>query len=194
VEAWVNWGVDLHVRNDPYIILRITTATEDGDLEQTMDELLKLLRANALESPKNLARMLNSTEEAVKAKIADYERSGVIRGYQAIVNTDQLDVDLVRAVIEIKVTPEREGGFNRLAERVSKFVEVESVWLMSGTYDLLAVVTGRNLKEVAFFVSEKLATIDGILSTATHFMLKTYKNNGVLMTEEQPDERLKVSP
>ena len=159
-----------------------------------MDELLRLLRINALESPKNLARMLNTTEEAVKTKIAEYERAGVIRGYQALVNTDQLEVDLVRAVIEIKVTPEREGGFNRIAERVSKFAEVESAYLMSGTYDLLAVVTGRDLKEVAFFVSEKLATIPGILSTATHFMLKTYKNNGVLMEAEQPDERLKVSP
>ncbi len=159
-----------------------------------MDELLKLLRHNALESPKNLARMLNLTEEAVKTKITDYERTGVIRGYQAIVNTDQLDVSLVRAVIEIKVTPEREGGFNRLAERVSKFTEVESVWLMSGTYDLLAIVTGRDLKEVAFFVSEKLATIEGIVSTATHFMLKTYKSNGVLMEVEKTHERLKVSP
>lgn len=159
-----------------------------------MDELLRLLRANARETPKNLARMLNTTEEAVTAKIAEYERIGVIRGYQAIVNTDQLDVDLVRAVIEIKVTPEREGGFNRLAERVSKFTEVESVYLMSGTYDLMAMVVGRDLKEVAFFVSEKLATIPGILSTATHFMLKTYKNNGILMEAEQPNERLKVSP
>jgi DNA-binding Lrp family transcriptional regulator len=159
-----------------------------------MDELLKLLRHNALESPANLARMLNLTEETVKAKILDYERSGIIRGYQAIVNTDQLDVDLVRAVIEIKVTPEREGGFNRIAERVSKFSEVESLYLMSGTYDLLAVVTGKNLKEVAFFVSEKLATIEGIISTATHFMLKTYKNNGVLMEVEKTYERLKVSP
>lgn len=159
-----------------------------------MDELLKLLRHNALESPKNLARMLNLPEEAVKAKIAEYERAGIIRGYQAIVNTDQLDVHLVRAVIEVKVTPEREGGFNRIAERVSKFPEVESVWLMSGTYDLLAVVTGRDLKEVAFFVSEKLATIEGIVSTATHFMLKTYKNNGVLMEVEKTHERLKVSP
>lgn len=159
-----------------------------------MDELLKLLRANALESPKNLARMLNTTEAAVKAKIAEYERTGIIRGYQTIVNTDQLDVDLVRAVIEIKVTPEREGGFNRIAERVSKFAEVESVYLMSGTYDLMAVVAGRDLKEVAFFVSEKLATIEGILSTGTHFMLKTYKNNGILMEAEKPDERLKVSP
>ena len=159
-----------------------------------MDELLKLLRHNALETPKDLARMLNSTEEAIKAKIAQYERTGIIRGYQAIVNTDQLDVDLVRAVIEIKVTPEREGGFNRIASRVSKFPEVESVYLMSGTYDLLAMVTGHDLKEVAFFVSEKLATIEGIVSVATHFMLKTYKNNGVLMEVEKTDERLKVSP
>ncbi|MEI6516060.1 MAG: Lrp/AsnC family transcriptional regulator [bacterium] len=159
-----------------------------------MDELLKLLRHNALETPKNLARMLNTTEAAVKAKIAEYERTGIIRGYQAVVNTDQLDVDLVRAVIEIKVTPEREGGFNRIAERVSKFPEVESVYLMSGTYDLMAFVAGRNLKDVAFFVSEKLATIEGIISTGTHFMLKTYKNNGVLMEAEKTDERLKVSP
>ena len=159
-----------------------------------MDKLLKLLKANALESPDNLARMLGMTEEAVKARIAEYERAGIIRGYQAIVNTDQLDVDLVRAVIEIKVTPEREGGFNRIAERVSKFPEVESLNLMSGTYDLLAVVAGRDLKEVAFFVSDKLATISGILSVATHFMLKTYKDNGVLMEVEQRDERLKVSP
>lgn len=159
-----------------------------------MDELLKLLKTNALESPKDLARMLNTTEEAIKAKVAEYERTGIIRGYQAVVNTDQLDVDIVRAVIEVKVTPEREGGFNRIAERVSKFPEVESVYLMSGGYDLMAVVAGRDLKEVAFFVSEKLATIAGIISTGTHFILKTYKNNGVLMEAEKTDERLKVSP
>lgn len=159
-----------------------------------MDELLKLLKQNARESTQNIARMLNTTEDAVKARISEYEKAGVIRGYQTIVNTDQLDMDLVRAVIEIKVTPERDGGFNRIAERVSKFPEVESLHLMSGTYDLMAVVAGRNLKDVAFFVSDKLATIAGILSTATHFMLKTYKNNGVLMEGEKPDERLQVSP
>ena len=159
-----------------------------------MDELLKLLKKNALETPKDLARMLNTSEETVKARIAEYERSGIIRGYQAVVNVDQLDVEIVRAVIEVKVTPEREGGFNRIAERISKFPEVESVYLMSGTYDLMAVVAGRTLKEVAFFVSEKLATIEGIISTGTHFMLKTYKNNGVLMEAEKNDERLKVSP
>jgi len=140
-----------------------------------MDELLKLLKKNALESPRNLAKMLKSTPKKVKAKIDQYEKAGVIRGYQAIVNEDQLDLNRVYAVIEVKITPEREGGFNRIATRISKFPEVESLYLMSGGYDLLVFVKGRNLKEVAFFVSEKLATIDGVVSTATHFKLKTYK-------------------
>lgn len=159
-----------------------------------MDSLLKLLRQNALESPANLARMLGTTEAKVKARIAEYERKGVIRGYQAIVNTDQLELDLVRAVIEIKVTPEREGGFDRIAERISRYPEVEALHLMSGTYDLLAFVNGKDLKQVAQFVSERLATIAGIISTSTHFMLKTYKAHGVMMEEKGKHERLKVSP
>lgn len=158
-----------------------------------MDELLKLLRRNALESADNLAKMLNTTEQDIKARIAAYETEGVIRGYQAIVDEDRLKLDRVRAVIEVKITPEREGGFNRIAARVSKFKEVESLFLMSGGYDLLVFVKGHNLREVATFVSEKLATIAGVISTATHFMLKTYKDQGVLMEAEQPDERIKVS-
>ena len=159
-----------------------------------MDPLLKLLRQNALESTGNLARMLNVPEAEVKARIAEYERSGVIRAYQAIVNEDQLDLDRVRAVIEVKITPEREGGFDRIASRISKFPEVEAMYLMSGAYDLLVFVRGRNLKEVAGFVSERLATIAGVLSTSTHFMLKTYKEQGVAMTQEKENERLAVSP
>lgn len=159
-----------------------------------MDDLLKLLQQNARETPANLARLLNIPESEVLSRIAAYEQSGVIRGYQALINKDQLDLDLVYAAIEIKITPEREGGFNRLAERLSRFSEVESLYLMSGTYDLLAFVGGRNLKEVALFVSEKLATCEGIVSTATHFMLKTYKEHGVLMEEREKDERLQVSP
>lgn len=159
-----------------------------------MDELLKVLKKNALESPENLAKMLNMSVEDVKAKIADYERRGIIRGYQAVVNEDQLDLRRVTAVIEVKVTPEREGGFNYVAERISKFAEVESVYLMSGAFDLLLFVSGRDLREVAFFVSEKLATIKGVVSTATHFMLKTYKHHGVLMEKHDEHERLKVSP
>lgn len=159
-----------------------------------MDELLKLLKKNALETPENLARMLNLSPDQVKAKIAGYEASGVIRGYQAVVNHDQLDLNIVTAVIEVKVTPEREGGFNHIAQRISKFNEVQSLYLMSGAFDLLLFVSGKTLKEVAFFVSDKLATIPGVLSTATHFMLKTYKDHGVLMESQDEYERLKVSP
>ena len=159
-----------------------------------MDELLKVLKRNALESPENLAKMLNLSIDDVKAKIADYERRGIIRGYQAVVNEDQLDLRRVTAVIEVKVTPEREGGFNHVADRISKFPEVQSVYLMSGAFDLLLFVSGKDLKEVAFFVSEKLATIKGVISTATHFMLKTYKDHGVLMARPEETERLKVSP
>jgi len=159
-----------------------------------MDELLKLLRKNALESPANMAKMLKLSEKDVKARIAEYEKNGIIRGYQAIVNEDQLDLDCVRAVIEVKITPERGGGFDRIAARLSKFQEVESLFLMSGGYDLLMFVMGPNLKEVASFVSEKLATIAGVVSTSTHFMLKTYKDQGVLMETEKENERLKVSP
>ncbi len=159
-----------------------------------MDELLKVLKRNALETPENLAKMLNMSVEDVKARIAEYEHKGIIRGYQAVVNEDQLDLRRVTAVIEVKVTPEREGGFNYVADRISKFSEVESVYLMSGAFDLLLFVGGRDLREVAFFVSEKLATIKGVVSTATHFMLKTYKHHGVLMEKHDEHERLKVSP
>ena len=159
-----------------------------------MDELLKLLRQNALEPTGNLARLLNLPEAEVKAKIAEYERTGVIRAYKAIVDEDRLDLDRVRAVIEVKITPEREGGFDRIASRLSKFPEVESLFLMSGAYDLLVFVRGSNLREVAGFVSERLATIAGVLSTSTHFMLKTYKDQGVVMTQEKEHERLQVSP
>lgn len=159
-----------------------------------MDELLTILKNNARETPENIAKMLNRTPAEVRAQIAEYERKGVIRGYQAVVNEDQLQVRRVVAVIEVKVTPEREGGFDRVATRISRFAEVQSVYLMSGTYDLLLFISGNDLRDVAFFVSEKLATLDGVLSTATHFMLKTYKRHGILMETENEDERLQVSP
>ena len=159
-----------------------------------MDELLKILGANALESRENIARMLNVPAADVNARIAAYEKQGVIRGYQAILNEDKLDLDTVTAVIEVKVTPQREGGFNTIAERISKFPEVRSAYLMSGTYDLLLFVEGKNLRNVASFVSEKLSPLEGVLSTSTHFMLKTYKRLGVLMHQEPSDERLSVAP
>ena len=159
-----------------------------------MDELLKLLQANALESRENLARLLAVPAEEVSRRIADYEKAGVICGYQAILDEDQLELDKVTAVIEVKVTPQREGGFDTIAKRISRFPEVHSACLMSGTYDLLLFVEGRTLREVAAFVSERLAPLEGVLSTSTHFMLKTYKRLGMLMHPESPDERLTVSP
>ncbi len=159
-----------------------------------MDELLKILQRNALETHENISRLLGIPAAEVSARIAEYEKSGVIRGYQAILNEDQLDLEKVTAVIEVKVTPQREGGFDTIAERISRFPEVSSAYLMSGTYDLLLFVQGRTLREVAAFVSERLSPLDGVLSTSTHFMLKTYKRFGVLMYEEGADERLSVSP
>jgi len=159
-----------------------------------MDQLLKLLRENAALTPAQLSKMLNLPEAEVAVKIKAYEKDNVILGYRTVLNEERLGVDLVRAVIEVKITPERGGGFDRLAERIARYAEVNSCYLMSGGYDLLVIVEGNSLREVATFVSEKLATIQGVLSTATHFMLKPYKEQGVLMTREQNDERLAVAP
>ncbi|PYI82326.1 MAG: AsnC family transcriptional regulator [Verrucomicrobia bacterium] len=159
-----------------------------------MEPLLSLLRDNAALKPAQLATMVNLTEAEVTQKIKAYEDGQVILGYRTILNEEKLGVDLVRAVIEVKITPEREGGFDRLAERIAKYREVTSCYLMSGTYDLLVIVEGNSLREVATFVSQKLATLQGVLSTATHFMLKPYKDQGVLMKPERNEERLAVTP
>src|SRR2546426_10849900 len=133
--------------------------------------------------------MLNIPEAEVLAKIEKYEASRVILGYRAILDEEKLGVETVRAVIEVKITPERGGGFDRLAERIAKYSEVHSCYLVSGGYDLLVVVEGKTLREAATFVSEKLATIQGGLSTATHFMLKPYKEQGGLMAPVPNEER-----
>ena len=159
-----------------------------------MDELLRILQSNALESHENIGRMLGVPAAEVSQRIADYEKRGVIRGYQAILNEDQLELDKVTAVIEVKVTPQREGGFDTISERIGRFPEVRSAYLMSGAYDLLLFVEGRTLREVAAFVSERLSPLEGVLSTSTHFMLKTYKRFGVLMHQPGSDERLTVTP
>jgi DNA-binding Lrp family transcriptional regulator len=159
-----------------------------------MDPLLKLLQQNASLKPAQLAQMLAISESEATASIKRYEHEQIILGYRAILNEEKLGVEHVRAVIEVKITPEREGGFNRLAERIAKYSEVSSCYLMSGGYDLLVFVEGKSLRELASFVSEKLATIQGVLSTATHFMLKPYKEQGVLMTSERNEERLPVAP
>jgi len=159
-----------------------------------MERLLDLLKANARTPVESLARQLGEPAADVEARLRDYEKRGIIRGYQALINTERLDDDSVRAVIELRIRPAQDGGFDRLANRVGRFDEVESMFLMSGGYDLLLFVRGRNLQEVARFVSSKLANMEGVLSTATHFMLKTYKDQGVMLEQWNHDERLQVSP
>ena len=159
-----------------------------------MDELLSILKKNARTSLEDIAKMTRSTPAAIAARIEEYEKAGTIRGYRALINEDNLEEDRVMAVIEVKVQPEREGGFDRIARRISGFPEVVNLHLMSGKFDLLLFVEGDNLRKVASFVSERLATLDGVLSTGTHFMLKTYKQDGVLMDGEKVDDRLPVSP
>lgn len=162
--------------------------------DMNMDSLLKLLRENARLTVPQMARMLGVPEAEVTARIQAFEAEQVILGYRAVLNEEKLGLEAVRAVIEVRITPEREGGFNRVAERIAKYAEVRSCFLMSGAYDLLVEVEGASLREVASFVSEKLATIQGVLSTATHFMLKPYKEQGILMQLERNDERLAVTP
>ncbi len=156
--------------------------------------MLKLLRDNANLKPAQLAAMLKMPEQEVVANIKAYEADGIILSYRTVLNEEKLGLNVVRAVIEVKITPERGGGFDRLAERIAKYDEVVSCYLMSGAYDLLVIVEGESLREVAMFVSEKLATVQGVLSTATHFMLKPYKEQGVLMKPERNEERLAVTP
>lgn len=159
-----------------------------------MEELLRLLKSNAKESPENLAKLLGLTVEEVIGQIKSYEDDGVIQGYQAVINEDKLEGAPVTAAIEVRLTAEREGGFNRIAERISRFPEVRSAFLMSGGYDLLLFVSGKTLNEVASFVSEKLSIMAGVVGTATHFMLKTYKRNDVLMHISDENERPQISP
>jgi DNA-binding Lrp family transcriptional regulator len=152
------------------------------------DNLIALLRANARASLSDLAKELNSSETEVSQTIHLLETEGAILG------PSQLPAQKVVAVIEVKITPERGGGFDRLAQRISKFNEVQGCYLMSGGYDLMVIVQGANLQEVAAFVSEKLSTIRGVISTATHFRLKAYKENDVVLVRDQAPQRLVVSP
>jgi DNA-binding Lrp family transcriptional regulator len=163
-------------------------------LRAPMENLIALLQHNPLMPRADLARLLAMSEEDVNARIAQLEKEGVILGYQTVINREVWNPDTVTAVIEVKVTPERDGGFDRIASRISKFDEVQSCYLMSGGYDLLVLVEADNLRQVAAFVSEKLSTIEAVVSTATRFRLKTYKENGAFHHFETTAERLAVSP
>ena len=160
----------------------------------SLDPLLHLLCRKARLTHTELAELLALSPEAVAERIAAWEQDGTILGYHAVINPEVPGDTSVSAFIEVKVTPERGGGFDRLAMRISRFDQVVSCYLASGGYDLMVVVEGGDLREVARFVSEKLSTLDGVISTATHFRLKTYKENGFLFAADSSTERLAVSP
>lgn len=160
-----------------------------------MEEILELLQDNARLSVQDIAAMTKRTAEEVESIIRALENDGVILKYAAIVNPEKIAQakEKVRAQIEIQVTPEREHGFDALAERIYRFPQVKSLYLMSGGYDLQVIIEGDSLQEVAFFVARKLSTLSGVKSTKTHFVLKTYKENDVLYVDERKDRRQGVT-
>jgi len=160
-----------------------------------MNEIAELLQKDARLTPEDIASMLNKSVEDVRDKIRQMEDAGTIIKYSAVINEEKLpkQKDKVVAFIEIQVQPEREKGFDAIAERIYQFPQVTSLYLMSGRYDLLVVVEGDNLKDVAFFVSDKLSTLDNVKSTATHFLLKKYKENGTMLFKQNKLERLNVA-
>lgn len=159
-----------------------------------MRELLELLEKDHTLSVPQLAIMLGRPEAEIAALKKQVEAEKIIVKYQTIVNWEKAGVERVAAVIDVKITPQREVGFDAIAERIYRFPAVRSVYLMSGAYDLQVILEGDSLKEVAQFVTSKLSTIDGVVSTTTHFLLKKYKEAGVLLEDEEEDRRLVVSP
>ncbi|MBX9742844.1 MAG: Lrp/AsnC family transcriptional regulator [Chthoniobacterales bacterium] len=159
-----------------------------------MDPLLTILQKEARTSLPDLARQLSLSEEEVAEKMHHFENSGAILGYHAVLDRDLLEPNAVRAAIEVKITPERNGGFDRLANRIAQFEEVQSVYLMSGGYDLLVVINGRSLRDVAAFVANKLSNLEGIQACETRFRLKTYKEEGLIYPLKEPPEQLSVTP
>ncbi|HQA49957.1 MAG TPA: Lrp/AsnC family transcriptional regulator [Syntrophomonadaceae bacterium] len=156
--------------------------------------VLKLIENDAKMSIKTIATILDEEESRIADIIAKLEKDKVILGYNTIINWDKAGEDGVTAMIDVKLIPEREVGFNRTAERIGRFPEVRCVYLMSGTYDLSVIVEGETMKDIAWFVSHKLSTIDQVQSTVTHFVLKRYKQDNFIFEEPQQDKRLVVSP
>ena len=149
-----------------------------------MSNILDILQETADPNPSILGKILDLTEEEVVAQLETLRSEGTLLGWVPLLPPSKKEINLVRAVIEVKISPEREGGFDRLAHRISKFEEVEACHLMSGGYDLMVIVQGKNLHTVASFVSERLATMEGVLSTATHFLLRSYKEHGHLLSKD----------
>ena len=149
-----------------------------------MSDLLSIIQESANPDPVSLGKILDRSPEDVENELKSLKDDGILMGWVPLINPSKGEGGEVKSVIEVKISPEREGGFNRLAHRISKFEEVEDCHLMSGAYDLLVIVRGKNLHTVASFVSERLATIEGVLSTATHFLLRSYKEHGHLLGKD----------
>ena len=156
--------------------------------------ILEVLTDDARTSVAQIAIMLGRAETEVAEAIRELEEKRIILKYPALINWDKVESGEVEALIEVRVTPQRDHGFDAIAEQIYRFEEVRNVYLMSGGYDLLVMLKASNLKKLALFVAEKLSTIEGVLSTATHFVLKRYKNEGVITDEKRADRRLKVTP
>lgn len=159
-----------------------------------MREILEILEDDARVSPEEIAAMVDMSPEEVQAAIREMEEKGVIRKYATIINWEKAGEDHVDAVIEVKVNPDRNRGYDLIAERIARFPEVRSLRLVSGDHDLSLLVRGRSMKEVAFFVAEKLASLEEVEGTLTHFELKCYKDHGDLLFEEENNHRLTISP
>lgn len=159
-----------------------------------MSEILGILSENAKATPAEIATMLGRSVEDVAREIKGLEDSGVIRKYITLINWERLEGAYVFAVIELKVALQRKTGYDSVAERISRFSEVESLRLISGDYDLQVTVKGKSMRDVAFFVAEKIAALEGVQSTCTHFILKSYKEHGVILTDKPKPQRLVVTP
>lgn len=158
------------------------------------EELLAIIEKNSRIDLKELAVILGVEEIDVVNELAALEADGTICGYHTLINWENTSIDKVTALIEVRVTPQRGQGFDKIAERIYKYPEVRSVYLISGGYDLLVTLEGKSLKEVSNFVSDKLSTLDTVLSTATHFILKKYKDHGTVLAKKPTDEREMITP
>ena len=158
-----------------------------------MDKLLSLIEKNPRLTNKEIAVMLGISEEEVEEKIRLYEKSGIIKGYRAMIDKEKANAQTVTALIEIKVHPKFENGFDEVANRIAQLDEVESIYLMSVGFDLCCLVTDKSFQEVAMFVANRLAPMDSVMSTATHFILKKYKEQGVMFSERPADDRGNIS-
>ena len=163
-------------------------------MEKTEMSILNILTEDARTPISQIAVMLGETEATIADAIARLERQRIILKYPALINWERVDVDQVEAMIEVRVTPQRESGFDAVAKRIYHFEEVKSMYLMSGSYDLLVLVQARTLKELALFVSQKLSTLETVTGTATSFVLKRYKEDGVVFEGKEPDKRLVITP